>query len=168
MQIVLSKVSVEDEISCFRREDLDEKTRSLLQEFLSKYVDCCWLMVVSNPPLALNFDVVGKQYCSQHFKVYSAKQRLENDTCDTNTVREVVWPCVYYADRSLFCKKGDAVLGTKDVNISDDFDATKCTCFSSEEDKPEIKTLNAKMKDTSTSEKGNTSGSETRKQTDIF
>ncbi|XP_060563667.1 uncharacterized protein LOC132723027 [Ruditapes philippinarum] len=134
-QEVLEKVFIGKEIPWFQIEDKTEEAKKMLQEFLHKFVDCCWVMVVSTPRLALNFDVVGKQYCKEHFKVYSAKERIKDETKDTNSVYEVVWPCVYYADGSVFCTKGDALLVSIGSTPVEDSGIVDCTCFVSKEDK---------------------------------
>jgi hypothetical protein len=128
---VVKKAFIGEEIPWFQKEDKTEEAKTMLQEFLHKYVDCCWVMVVSNPRLALNFDVVGKQYCKEHFKVYSAKERIvdETKTKETNSVHEVVWPCVYFAGGSTFCTKGDALLVSKGSTHVEDSGNVDCTCL---------------------------------------
>ncbi|XP_053378124.1 uncharacterized protein LOC128547988 isoform X2 [Mercenaria mercenaria] len=82
-----------------------------LQTFFNKYNDCCWLMIVSNPPMVLNFNVIGTPHedCSEHFRPYSLKKPVTDSTKE-GTIYEVVWPSVCLPDGSACYKKGDVVI----------------------------------------------------------
>jgi hypothetical protein len=102
-----------------------------LQNFLEEYIECCWLMTVSNPTMVLDFDVVGKQYaeCADHFKEYSSKRPVEDVTQIQGTICEVVWPCVQLEDETAFYMKGEVVVVKKGIKSTEDTD--KCKVLSS-------------------------------------
>lgn len=104
---VLSELFTSDNTQALYQDENKETTMKKLQDFFREFIDCCWLMTISNPRLFLNFEVVGKLYSGR------IKERFKQFSCDktvvseNNYVLEVVWPSVELAD--CFLAKGDVV-----------------------------------------------------------
>ncbi|XP_060563677.1 uncharacterized protein LOC132723032 isoform X2 [Ruditapes philippinarum] len=100
-----------------------KEAEQLLKEFFHEYIDICWLMLISNPRLLLEFKVIGKAYngvIKEHFKQYSTQESVESSNIEKDCIYEVVWPCVILEDRSGVFTKGDVI--TVDVCTMSDGD----------------------------------------------
>lgn len=83
-----------------------------LQNFFEKCIDYCWLMIVSNPPVKLDFNVLGINHseCMDRFRIYSVKKPVIDPGKEEGTICEVVWPCVCLKGGSACYKKGEVVI----------------------------------------------------------
>ncbi|KAH3893748.1 uncharacterized protein LOC127860505 isoform X2 [Dreissena polymorpha] len=92
---------------------ISECPKTCIQTFLTELVDVCWLMVTSNPPLILNFDVKGKEYSAnvrERFVQIATTDVISDSQCLPGHVLLVAWPSVELEDNSNYLKKGEVVV----------------------------------------------------------
>ncbi|XP_045164103.2 uncharacterized protein LOC123528451 [Mercenaria mercenaria] len=128
VQVVLERLLLVGSLSVFFKGERREDAKQKLHDFFNNYLDCCWLMVVSNPPITLNFNVIGEAYrkCMEQFTKYSPKSPVEDRTKIEDTIYEVVWPSVCLHVGSECYQKGDVVVVAKG-KISDNSNCDCCT-----------------------------------------
>jgi hypothetical protein len=70
------------------------------------------LIIVSNPPLRLDFDVIGRNHSEyiEHFRIYSPKQPVIDPMKEEGTIYEVVWPSICLQNGGGCYKKGEVVI----------------------------------------------------------
>lgn len=82
-----------------------------LTAYVRRCCDLCWQAVVMDPPVLLEFDVVGQKFMqiSDRYQEYSPLEQLDKDGIQ-GTVMEVVWPAVVSqsADDKLRRRLGNA------------------------------------------------------------
>ncbi|XP_060563665.1 uncharacterized protein LOC132723025 isoform X2 [Ruditapes philippinarum] len=106
------KLKTTEEISAFDVGANKAEVVNDLKKFFDKYIDCCWLIIVSNPPLRLDFDVIGRNHseCIEHFRIYSPKQPVIDPMKEEGTIYEVVWPSICLQNGGGCYKKGEVVI----------------------------------------------------------
>lgn len=116
---VLETVFSSKEAIQLRSEENKGNVKNKLEDFFGKVSDCCWQVVaMSNPPMMLNFNVVGKPFetVEMFWTKYATKKSVQDMSLTKGTIALVVWPSVVLKDESKCYKKGDAVV----VNIGKD------------------------------------------------
>ena len=99
--------------------NLEDKIRGEFSEFFKHYIDCCWLMTISNPRMMLCFDVVGKPHIgkrSEMFRKFSLDEKVFDAEKDVNTIVVVVWPAIT-ADKYI-CKRGAVITVDKQTTVN--------------------------------------------------
>ncbi|KAL4226808.1 hypothetical protein ACF0H5_014786 [Mactra antiquata] len=111
---VIDKVVTEDLLANLSPESEKEILPDLkdkLEKFLEKYIDFCWLFIITHPRLYFEFEVIDKKYADikEQFKTYSCQDKVVDETKEKGSVYCVVWPSVIYKDDSVLMK-GDVVI----------------------------------------------------------
>lgn len=138
---VLEEVYKKEEANDLLKPKNISKVRDQLDNFYGKFTETCWLVVISHPPIILNFEVVGKsldEELKEDWTEYSTKKAVEDAALEEGTVKVVVWPKVelkggycYNKGDVLVVKKGKTV--EKD-SINSDADKTQRDSSSKEEE----------------------------------
>lgn len=90
-----------------------ETVNDKLVEFFEKVSDCCWqVAALSNPPMVLDFEVVGETFIAvdKYWTQYSTKKPVCDMFKPEGTVLLVVWPMVKLKLGNECYNKGDVVV----------------------------------------------------------
>lgn len=114
-ETVLEKINQTEEAKYLEGRENIGKVKEQLKSFYLSFTGCCWLVVISHPPIVLNFDVVGKPFeeLKQGWTEYSTKKVVEETDVEAGTVKLVVWPSVELKDGSHQYQKGDVLVVKK-------------------------------------------------------
>lgn len=96
-----------------------KKVEEEMKDFFFKFIDYCWIVAISHPPIVLNFDVVGKQYeeIKEYFTEFSTKKPVEDSSKIEQSVVIVVWPSTEVKGESKYYKRGDVILVKKGKKV---------------------------------------------------
>ncbi|XP_052281669.1 uncharacterized protein LOC127879096 isoform X3 [Dreissena polymorpha] len=98
---------------------ISERPETLIKTFLAELADVSWLMVTSNPPLILNFDVKGKEYTArikERFVECGTSEAISHCKCEPGHVLLVAWPSVELENNKGYLTKGEVVVMPNEIN----------------------------------------------------